>query len=115
MKRDRTKRLHFAPIQGETAKAYLPAGLREELSTVVYYRADPSDSGGDERVVRSEAILCALIETGSWWRWPARLARWIPRRWRDAMYRWVAGNRHRFFPKGSCPLPAADTREQLLP
>ncbi|NBB80928.1 MAG: DUF393 domain-containing protein [Verrucomicrobia bacterium] len=115
MKRDRADALKYAPIQGETAKIYLSPTLREQLSTVIYYRPCPSDEGNRQRLLRSEAILSALIDTGSAWRWPARIARCLPRSWRDVFYNWVARNRHRFFPKGSCPLPDSAERTKLLP
>ncbi|TVP80636.1 MAG: DUF393 domain-containing protein [Puniceicoccaceae bacterium] len=112
IKRDRADALRFAPLQGETAKAYLPPELREQLSTVVYYR--PAAADGEKRYLRSEAILCALMDTGSGWRWPARVARCLPVKWRDLVYDWVARNRHRLFPKGSCPLPSPREVEKLL-
>lgn len=115
MKRDRADALKFAPIQGETATRYLSPSLREQLSTVIYYRPSPSDDDESQKLLRSEAILCALIDTGSVWRWPARIAYCIPRGWRDFAYNWVARNRHRFFPKGSCPLPRPNEQSKLLP
>lgn len=115
IQRDRADALKFAPIQGETAAIYLSPTLREQLSTVIYYRPNPSDSEENQRLLRSEAILCALIDTGSAWRWPARIARWFPRAWRDAGYNWIARNRHRFFPKGSCALSNSGVQKKLLP
>jgi predicted DCC family thiol-disulfide oxidoreductase YuxK len=115
MKRDKKAALKFAPIQGETATRYLSPSLREQLSTVIYYRPSPSGDDGSQRLLRSEAILCALIDTGSAWRWPARVAHWLPRSWRDIAYDWVARNRHRFFPKGSCALPNPGEEKKLLP
>jgi predicted DCC family thiol-disulfide oxidoreductase YuxK len=115
LKCDRANALHFAPIQGETAKQYLPPSLREQLSTVIYHRPDSSGLASGQRLLRSEAILYALIDTGSTWRWTARIARWLPRRWRDVAYNWVARNRHRFFPQGSCALPSPTEQKKLLP
>lgn len=115
LKRDRADALKFAPIQGETAKMYLSPTLREQLSTVIYHRPSPSAEGSSQSLLRSEAILSALIDTGSAWRWPARIARWLPPAWRDVAYNWVARNRHRFFPKGSCALPNPDEQAKLLP
>lgn len=113
MKRDRANALRFAPIQGETGAKYLPPELRELLSTAIY-RPPASDSQVDFQL-RSEAVLCALIDTLSIWSGPARLARGIPLRWRDKLYNWVARNRHRLFKKSPCGLPTNAERKKLLP
>jgi len=113
MERDRENILHFAPIQGKTAAQCLEPALRETLSTAIYQR--PNEDGGVEILLRSEAVLCALIDIRSHWRWLAYPARWVPRSWRDAIYGWVARNRHRFFAKEACALPTASERARFLP
>lgn len=115
LKNDRADALKFAPIQGETAQGYLSPTLREQLSTVIYYRSSQVADEGGYRFLRSEAILYALIDTGSFWQWPAKMARWLPLKWRDAIYDWVARNRHRFFTNGVCALPSGDEPVKLLP
>lgn len=114
LKRDRADALQFAPLQGETARQYLPSTLREQRSTVIYRRPDASGDNGEQRLLRSEAVLCALIDSGSVWRWPAQVIRLFPQTWRDAAYNWIARNRHRFFPKGSCALPTSEESAKLL-
>ncbi len=109
MKRDPKHRLHFAPLQGETAASLLPEALRKELSTAVY-RANPN-----HLYLRSDAILHALIDTGSAWRFAARIGLCCPRALRDALYNWVARNRDRRSPQAACPVPTAEQRQQLLP
>lgn len=109
MRRDRRGELYFAPLQGETSEKNLPAELRETLSSVVYQRRD------GELLLRSDAVLQALIDIGSRWRWLACLALRIPRSWRDGVYSWVAVRRKKFFSKGACPLPKPKEKAQLLP
>ena len=109
MKRDRPSRLRFAPLQGETARDRLEPELRESLSTIVYHRADAS------MFIRSDAVLHALIDIRSGWRFLARAALVVPRAWRDGVYNQVSKNRHRFFPKNDCPLPTEEERGRLLP
>lgn len=109
LKRDRQRRLHFAPLQGTTAQSLLPEGLRQELSTAVYRRKE------GEVYLRSDAVLNALIDTGSAWRVIARVLLWFPKGFRDPAYNWIARNRERLSPKGACELPAPQEREQLLP
>ncbi|MFP4068924.1 MAG: thiol-disulfide oxidoreductase DCC family protein [Opitutales bacterium] len=108
MKRDRRRRLHFAPLQGETAEGIVPEAYRNQLSTLVYRRADGSLS------LRSTGALRALIDAGGPWRLPARLALRLPRRFRDAAYDWVARNRGKLA-IGGCRLPTPDERKRLLP
>lgn len=109
MRRDRADYLYFAPLQGETAARRLEADLRDSLATAVYQRA----SG--EILLRSDAVLQALIDIGSRWRFLARPALWVPRRWRDGVYKWIAARREKFFSKGSCPLPSTEGSRQMLP
>ena len=114
LKIDRHKHLSFAPLQGETAKGYLPANLRDAqcLSTVVYRRSD-----SDERslFLRSEAVARALIDVGGVWGFLGRLLRLIPTPLRDWAYNLIAKNRLKFFPNGACALPTEQARERLLP
>lgn len=113
MEQDHGGVLYFAPIQGETAAQCLDASLREQLSTAIYQR--PDATGNRETLLRSEAVLCALIDIRSRWRWLACLARWIPSSWRDGIYDWVARNRHRFFTKDACQLPDTNHQAHFLP
>ena len=111
---DRHKRLSFAPLQGETARGYLPANLRDaqSLSTVVYRC---SDSDGQSLYLRSEAVARALIDAGGFWGFLGRLLRLTPTPLRDWAYNLIAKNRLKFFPNGACDLPTEQARERLLP
>lgn len=51
---------------------------------------------GDRIYQRSEAVLVLLGALPSPWRCLAWM-RWVPRAWRDAVYKWVAANRYRWF------------------
>ena len=113
MLRDRMEILRFAPIQGAAAAECLQAPLRETLATAIYYR--PGEDREPEILLRSEAVLCAVIDIRSHWRWLAYPARWVPTNWRDAVYNWVARNRHKFFSKGACALPNESERKRILP
>lgn len=107
MERDSGRQIYFSPLQGETSKGLLTEELREDLSTIVY-RRDASVT-----LLRSSAVLQALIDTQSAWRIPARLSLLIPVGFRDWVYDRVANNRKRFL-KSTCRLPSEDEREQLL-
>jgi predicted DCC family thiol-disulfide oxidoreductase YuxK len=49
--------------------------------------------------------------------WPLAFAAiLIPRHVRDAVYRWIASNRYRWFGKqDACPIPPPGLRERFLP
>jgi len=110
--------LQFAPLQGETARDFLPEGLRDtsETATVALARSAAGSGGAaTEVLVRSRAILGACVDLGGMWRPAGWLGLAIPQRLADAGYRWIARNRLRFFPGGACALPTANERRQLLP
>jgi predicted DCC family thiol-disulfide oxidoreductase YuxK len=112
---DRRQRLHFAPLQGETAArvfATLPP-LPANLDSVVYV----TDAGTPQAAWRTEgeAVLALAREVGG----VAHLARGLavlPRSWRDGLYRALARRRHRWFPyRPDCPLPTPTQRARFLP
>ena len=113
IRKDTNKRLYFAPLQGVAAQAILPLEHRESLKTIVYQRV----TTGDQTTLffRSDAVLLALIDTGSLWRILARIARLLPQSFRDGVYDRIAVNRHEFFKKAACRLPSKDEHSRILP
>jgi predicted DCC family thiol-disulfide oxidoreductase YuxK len=100
--------LRFAPLQGETARAMLPAEQTRDLDSLVLV-----DAAGMHR--RSDAALRALEHLGGGWRGVA-LLRALPRGLRDALYGLVARHRYRWFGRReSCRLPTAAERDRFLP
>lgn len=116
MEEDREKLIQFAPLQGETARACLPAGLRDaaQLSTVVLYR-QKNDAEPAEIILRSNAIFTALTDIGGFWRIPGLVGSLIPNNIRDIGYNFIARHRLKIFPNGACSLPTRDERARLLP
>jgi predicted DCC family thiol-disulfide oxidoreductase YuxK len=110
---DKSARLRFAPLQGETAAKRLPADLREAdcLSTVVYLR---DDAGKEEPHVRSEAVGRALVDIGGFWRLVGRALFLVPSGLREAGYRFVARHRGKIFPKSKCALPSLGQQSRIL-
>jgi len=111
---DRGARLHFAPLQGETA-----AGLRRrhaeipsDIDTIVYVES----VDGRERVsLRSEALfrIHAALELRSRW---VPLVRRLPRWCTDLAYGLFVRFRYRLFGKlAACPLPPPELRGRFLP
>lgn len=111
LKRDRKRRIFFAPLQGETAKrrADLPADLRSIVFVTNFGTAQ-------ERVYfRSYAVLRILDQLGGFWRAVSWL-RIIPRPLRDAIYDTVAQRRYQWFGKfDTCRVPSPDVRARFLP
>jgi predicted DCC family thiol-disulfide oxidoreductase YuxK len=107
--RDPQERLHFAPLQGETAevvRALFPGRFPDDIDTLVYLH--PSSSGAPEIALRSGAIfaLCAEIGFGNPWL-PAlsRLPSWLA----DLGYRLFAASRYRLFGKlDTCDIPTPE-------
>ena len=113
IRHDRRQRLYFAPLQGITARAILPAQHRESLASVVYYRVAEDDSATILR--QSDAALLALIDTQSHWRHLARLIRMLPLGPRDRIYYWIARNRDKFFKRAACFPPTNAEHARILP
>lgn len=112
---DRHRRLSFAPLQGETARAVLDrhSELSSELATVIYVRA----LGQPEEKVyeRSDAAIEILRSVGGPWRM-ATAVRILPRLFRDALYGWIANHRYNWFGKlDACQLPNEESSERFLP
>ncbi|MEM1223333.1 MAG: DUF393 domain-containing protein [Verrucomicrobiota bacterium] len=110
MQRDRMRQLHYAPLQGDTALKFLEEHHRKELSSAVYLR-----KLDNQIFVRSDAIFHALIDIRSGWRHLAKIALLLPKNFRDAIYNWIARNRHSLAYSKACALPSTDVSAQILP
>ena len=113
IKCDSHQHLYFAPLQGVTAQAILPQQYCESLRTMVYQRV--SVDGQPTLLIRSEAVLQALIDTGSAWRHLAKIARLLPLSLRDWVYDRIADNRKIFFKAAACKLPSRAEHARILP
>ena len=112
---DTRERLHYAPLQGETASGVLSrhTDIDQSLSTVLYVRG----MGGDaERVYqRSDAAVEILRDLGGPWS-VLSWFRFVPRVLRDGAYGFIAKRRYRWFGKyDSCRLPATTDASRFLP
>lgn len=115
LKHDKHARLRFASLQSDFAARVLQRhGVDpKDLDTmhVIENYEQP-----DERVLqRSDAILRAGRELGSFWSVLAAAGRVVPRALRDPFYRFVARNRYRVFGKyDTCMLPEPSQRSRFL-
>ena len=106
---DPDRRFAFLPLQSPRARQLLGEradDVREPDSIVLL--AD------GRRYERSDAAL--RIALGLRAPWPLAFAAiLIPRTTRDAVYRWIARNRYRWFGrKDACPLPPPGLRERFI-
>lgn len=108
MRADQSREIKFASLQGETARQMGVSTNQTDFETIVYLR-------DTVRYERSNAILQILIDLGGVWRW-SRLLYVFPEFVRNFVYRWVAKNRYRYFPKrDTCRLPTPEEKDRLLP
>lgn len=106
--RDRRGWLRFAPLQGRTADAQLPAGrVSADPDSIVYVEDGMQD--------RSTAVLSAVSRLGGAWSFVALLGL-VPRPIRDWVYDVVATHRYRWFGRREqCRLPTDAERAAFLP
>ena len=114
LRRDLESRLHFAPLQGETAQRIreaLPGALPEDLDSIGYLER----SGGGLRVsLRSQALRRILEDVGGG---PGLgLLRVVPVAVADLGYRVFARLRYRLFGRrDACRIPSPAERTRFLP
>ncbi|MBD9391686.1 thiol-disulfide oxidoreductase DCC family protein [Acidovorax sp. ACV01] len=109
LRHDPAQRIRFASIQSAVGQQLLArAGLKVDgLQTLLVI-------DGDRSWQHTAAILRVLHSLG----WPWRLA-WVgwlvPAPLRDALYRWVARNRHRIWGRSdTCMVPSPETAARFL-
>lgn len=109
LRRDRRGQFRFAALQSEPGQQLLRQfGLAQEHFDTVVLVAD------GQVFVRSEAAIEIARRLGGGWRLAGSL-RVFPLFLRDALYRWVARNRYRWFGRqAACWLPNAALRERFL-
>lgn len=108
LKRDRSNKFYYAPLQGETAKRFLPELDGDTEEWTMYYL---DENGLYER---STATLEILKRLGGGFGVIGYLTV-IPRFIRDPIYRLIARNRYKWFGKrDTCRLPMPEESERFL-
>ena len=101
--RDTVRFFHYAPLQGETAKKILTASEIDSLKTMIVWTESKT-------YIESDGVLFCLSQISTFWQIFALFCRWIPGFIRNAVYRYIAERRYRWFGKyDSCPLPPPGT------
>ncbi|WP_400194096.1 thiol-disulfide oxidoreductase DCC family protein [Hymenobacter sp. B81] len=109
--RDPAAQFRFASLQSEAGRRLLPPGFNSDAlnpDSVVLIEND------GQIYTHSTAVLRILRRLpGGWALLAAGLL--VPRPVRDAVYRWVARNRYRWFGRQeSCWLPTPELRQRFL-
>jgi predicted DCC family thiol-disulfide oxidoreductase YuxK len=107
---DRGARLHYAPLQGETAAALRARHpeIPTALETIAFVEEDRVS-------MQSAAVFRVLRELPAPWRWFAALRGLLPRALWDAAYRAFARRRYRWFGRlDACPIPPPALRARIL-
>lgn len=106
---DKTNKLKFASLQGETATRLLGSHSESiDVNTVIYLREN-------EKHKRSTAVLWILYDVGGVWVL-TKIFMLIPKSIRDLVYTLIANNRFRFMKRrDTCRIPSPDERARLLP
>ncbi|MBI1305065.1 MAG: DUF393 domain-containing protein [Bacteroidetes bacterium] len=102
-------KLKFASLQSETAKRLLNIELRKpgEPDSIVFWDHGRVFTESDAVMRLSRYLVFPISVFGSFL--------WIPKSFRDAVYRWIARNRYRWFGKKStCRLPSEKERTMFL-
>lgn len=113
LKHDTTgEAFRFAPLQGATFSAMVPAAERESLPDSIVVR-----TAAGALLVRSAAFIHILQRLGGGWRVLAAILAVVPRGLRDAAYDFVARVRYRIFGRRDdvCPIVPADLRKRFDP
>ena len=102
----------FAPLQGETFEALLPAAERAALPMSLVVRTETGTL-----LTRSAGVLHILRRLGGVWRLQAGVLLLLPAFVRDRLYDGVARIRHRIFarPTETCPLMPPRLRARFDP
>ncbi|MGB9009651.1 MAG: DCC1-like thiol-disulfide oxidoreductase family protein [Candidatus Acidiferrales bacterium] len=113
LKHDRSGRaFRFAPLQGETFAAQIPAERRAGLPDSIVVL-----TGDGAILVRSAAFLHILRRLGGGWAVLASVLGVIPRGLRDFVYDFVARVRYRVFGRRDevCPIVPPELRARFDP
>lgn len=99
----------IAPLQGQTARQYLPPLPADREAWSIYYRDDT------DLYDQSDAFIQVCKRLGGVWSF-FTVIHWMPRPIRDRIYRFIARNRYRLFGRrATCRMPNKAEQARFLP
>ncbi|HEX3248962.1 MAG TPA: thiol-disulfide oxidoreductase DCC family protein [Pyrinomonadaceae bacterium] len=115
LKHDKHARLRFASLQSDFAAKVLQRHGIDPKDLDTLHVIENYEQPNEQVLQRSDAILRAGRELGSFWSASAAAAKVVPRPLRDVVYRFVARTRYRVFGKyDTCMLPDPNQRSRFL-
>lgn len=112
LKHDKLGTMRFASQQSEVGRDV--AARRPGLISGISVALVVARRGGEEILLRSNAVLAIAAYLGAPWSW-LQVFRVIPRPLRDLAYNIVAKTRYRVFGRyDTCPLPPPEWRDRFL-
>jgi predicted DCC family thiol-disulfide oxidoreductase YuxK len=109
LRHDRARRLQFATIQSQPGRQLLQQAGIDAIEPESFVLVD-----GERTWTETAAVMRVADALG--WPWRIAWTAWlIPYPLRDAVYRWIARNRYRWFGRRDvCFLPDADDAERFI-
>lgn len=109
IRRDPRGKFKFAPIQSALGQQLLQqSGLADGVDSFVLVTRG-------KVLTRSDAAIEVARRLGGPWRLGAALGRLVPRRWRDAVYQFIADRRLAWFGQSTrCMVPSDELRSRFL-
>lgn len=109
LKHDRRQQFRFATMQSVAGSALLAAQGLDPMDPLSFLLVEDGTVYTD-----SDAALRVVTGFGGAWRM-AGVLRVVPRVLRDAIYRWIARNRYRWFGRHeACMIPSPGVRGRFL-
>jgi predicted DCC family thiol-disulfide oxidoreductase YuxK len=107
LKHDKEEYFHFASIQSELGALLIEKYGLEEVDSIIYISENKA-------YIYSEAIVQIVKNLKSWHRY-IYFSHFVPRRFRDAIYRLVAKSRYHVFGKeDNCMIPTESIVKRFL-
>ena len=114
LKHDRRGRYRFAAMQSDAGRALLAANGLDSDDPASFLLVENDIAAAPRISTDTDAIRRVLAGLGGGWQL-ANMIALLPRRPRDAAYRWLARNRYRWFGRhDACRLPAPEHRHRFL-
>ena len=115
LRHDKSNRLRFASLQSDFAANVLRRHGIDPKDLDTMHLVENYEQRGERVLQRSDAILRAGSELGSFWSVLATITKVLPHGFRDLVYHFVARNRYRVFGKyDTCMLPEPNQRGRFL-
>lgn len=106
LKKEKGAAFHFAPLSGRTAQERLPDELKDQDAIVL--------QEGEHFISGAKAAL-RIARSLRWPYRPLAILRFLPEKWLEGLYQWVAKRRYAWYGKrAECRVPTASEKARFL-